>query len=85
MELTRFLTNEWRRRSVLSVIRTAVTVSEAASASHYMLSSTFTGYITFIVAIWKFFLLFNTLGQNLKLSAYAQDIYKSRLYWLDGK
>ncbi len=47
MELTTFLTSEWRRRSVLSVIRKAVTVSEAASA----------------------------LGQNLKLSAYAQDIY----------
>ncbi len=27
-------------------------LSEAASASHYMLSSTFTGYITFIEAIW---------------------------------
>ncbi len=27
-------------------------LSEATSASHYMLSSTFTGYIMFIVAIW---------------------------------
>ncbi len=27
-------------------------LSEAASASHCMLSSTFTGYIMFVVAVW---------------------------------
>lgn len=48
MELTRFLpANE--EICVLSVNRTA---TSEASAPHYTLSSTFTGYIIFIVAIW---------------------------------
>ncbi len=72
MEWTRFFT----RLSVLSFIRTAVSViwgnkciALYAFFNFYRLYNVYCCYM----GTCFFFFLFNTLGQNLKLSAYAQD------------
>ncbi len=61
MEWTRFLTSEWRRWSVLSVIRTAVLEAMYAFINFYKLYNVYCSYMDAY-----FFLLCNTLGQNLK-------------------
>ncbi len=63
------------RQMTENVNRTAV--SEAASASHYTRSSTFTGYITFIGAIWA--LSFSLLH----LAKIYKRIYKNLYIKLD--